>query len=287
VLAVLISGSWRTFSRVWPENEKILSDLGVPYRVFIHSWSRMTETNRDVLSDYYRNEFHFSVHAEKFEYSPTEITANQILDLVPASKFIIEDLDIDAFVNNYKLVKEAKNEYFKMELNTLLMYYGIQKVFTLFQDDSQQESFTHYLRLRPDFQLPTNGLERLLENDFSFLGQLLPTSEGFIGDQCFMGKYPQYVYPLNALEFMKSIIQKRGWPREGADLLWSENVLRQHLKNWTNAPTIFYADEGNRGKIMRPNIVRDESVSIHSNLRRVVTHNIYTVTKKMSRKFTF
>ena len=284
MLAVLISGSWRTFTRVWPENEKILKDLGIPYRVFVHSWSKMTETNRSVLEDFYRNKFHLSIHAEKFEHSPTEISPGSITNLVASAKFEIEDLDIDSISTAYKINRKEVNPHYTMELNTLLMYYGIQKVFRILESDSKRELFTHYLRIRPDFLLPSKGLKNLLENDFSLLGQLLPTSEGFIGDQCFIGKYPQFVYPLNAVDFMKSTIEKKGWPREGIDLLWTENVLRQHLKNWTNAPTISYVNEENSGQIIRPEIVRDESISILKNLQSVVLHNIQTGLKKIKQK---
>lgn len=157
------------------------------------------------------------------------------------------------------------------------MYLGIDAVSRKLRGNSE---FSHFLRLRTDFILDGATFAQILFADLVFYGQLLPTEEGLIGDQCFGGKLSKAGFTLEIIPTLHAITQSSKWIN-GEPMILGENVIRQRLKPYRKVMVISYFDQS--GHIARPNIVFDLAAMSPSFMKLLFTHNTHVFIAKSFR----
>jgi hypothetical protein len=188
------------------------------------------------------------------------------------SEVVCREFNLDVSSSNYLL---------NSQINSCGMYLGIQELRKVL---GRESGFTHFLRLRTDFILDAKDLNQIFNHDLSFFGQLLPTTEGLVGDQCYGGNLHSSKNALATFEKLKEITSSRDWLSDRVQTL-SENIIRQTLKPLRQELDIIFLNGS--GFIARPEI---EFEPFHKNpIYFCVTlgHNIKVLFVKVRKKLKF
>jgi len=266
-LAVLISGSYRNFDAVWPLNESSLKKCGIPYEVYMHTWSANPSLSGDILQTEFRNRFYFSLFPRKYSKFLGQINQYEIKKKYNFRFIQVDDFDEKVNAKKFNLATAETNTRYQLDLNSCGMYLGIN---VLRQQIIGTQEFTHFLRLRPDFILDDTVFPEMFLSDLSFFGQLLDTEEGLIGDQCFGGKIATSGFLLNANETLEEITNTQSWINNERFVL-AENVMRIRLKPFRENLNINYFSGS--GKIQRPDVVIIFNKMSFVFIWRVLSHN--------------
>lgn len=264
-LAVLISGSFRNFESVWEINKLILDRSGVFYEVFFHTWDTNPNLKGDSLSIEYKTKFYFSLFAKKYK-SFDQILSVQLIK----KKFGFRCVLVDQFHENslaslYNLGTPNTNQQYRQLLNSVGQYHGID---ACRKEMIKDGSFSHFLRLRSDFRMDELKFSELFENDFVFFGQLLPTAEGPVGDQCFGGVVEKTGEILDMLGTLHQITHELAWDISEPMVL-AEEVIRRRIYPFRDQWKIAYFEGA--GKIIRPELIREKFSA--SYLKKIFSHN--------------
>jgi hypothetical protein len=247
-LAVLLSGSYRNIEDIWPKNKKILDAMEVPYDVFFHTWRQNADLNSSVLEIKHQNKFYFSLFPKVYQSFPKNISRNDVWEKFGFYSIQVADLKEGQIASEFNLGDRHSNRLFQTHINSCGMYLGIdscaKEVFKL-------TGYTHFLRVRPDFELDPRTIMYVFDNDLVFFGQLLPTEEGMIGDQCYGGDLATSGFILSTLEKLYEITGAQEWDISTPVVL-AENVIRLTLKPHRNLKKILFC-EGS-GSIQRPEV---------------------------------
>lgn len=267
-LAVLLSGSYRNIEDVWPANKKILDSLKVPYDVFFHTWTENHSFNINVLEMKYKNKFYFSIIPKVYRSFPQKISEKVVREKFGFFSIQVEEFQEDYIASSFNLGNRKSNRLFQSQLNSCGMYLGIDSVV---RELFKASEYSHFLRLRPDFKLDSKTSMELFNCDLVFFGQLLPTDEGLIGDQCYGGDLSKSAFILRTLEKLHEITHSPDWDVSRPVVL-AENIVRLALKPYRNEIEIGFFDGS--GFIQRPTV----KIDIHrfgiQFLSAVVQHNL-------------
>lgn len=273
-LAVLISGSFRNFDEIWPLNKARLDELQVEYEVIFQTWGKNPSLDLNVLDNLYNNKFYFSPFIKRFKPFLESFNVQQISSIYGFSSIQVQEFDEKSISIAFNLGSLASNDLFRSQLNSCGMYLGIDSVF---QQLKLRPSYTHFLRLRPDFVLDSEAIKEVFNNDLVFFGQLLPTPEGPIGDQCYGGPLSKSEFILDTLSELKRITSNETWSTTSPTML-AENVIRRHLAPHRSSLKILFLD--GCGAIARPELILDDHPLSLGGLRRILEHNFQVVFSK-------
>lgn len=268
-LAVLISGSFRNFDQVWDKNKAIIEELKVPYEVFFHTWEENLDLSVNVLETEFKNKFYFSIYPKRYLSFRKEISEKYISETYHFFRVWVEPFPEKYLSETYKLGNPSVNSRYRALLNSTAMYYGINKCGA---ELLKSNTFTHYLRLRPDFILDPSGIAEIFHYDLTFFGQLLPTPDGPIGDQCFGGEISKTVQILNLQNTLEEITRDQAWDISKPMVL-AEDVIRRRLKPFRADWRIQYLE--GHGRIFRPKLIR--SKFDRQSLIEILNHNLKTL----------
>ncbi len=274
-LAVLISGSLRTFSSAWPHNERILSSLDIDYDVYLHTWAENFGTHRNVAKAKAPRRLFWRWLPTKFEpplpYHPQDFISPGL-----NTQILVENLpDIAKDFLRYSEISSSKNALrFK---NSCAMYLGMEKVARMALDS--RNSYSHFLRLRPDFLLnPKFSIDTT--QGIVMCGDGVNLAGHHISDQCFYAPWSQ-INPImfNFLNLRKTVAD-RGWFNEDygysrkAEFVFFENLISNNLISCTHA-----VPRRKFGKILRDIETRDYDVSLRSHYKGLIVHNGLVIRK--------
>jgi hypothetical protein len=278
VLAVLMSGSWRTGSSVAAHNQKLLLELGVPFKFFIHTWDENIATFRKPIDTVYAHHWFFSLREPIFESFEPQIQKDYVLDHYPSATIKIETFSADFFHTKFCFndIQKTTLKY----LNTCAMYYGMQQSCKLLREDSQFHEFTHFMKIRPDFLLSSDGLSKIFEQPMVFFGQTIQTDKGRVSDQCFSGEIHSSLELMDAIKELEPMGIGGGliFPEEVA--ISGENVLIEHIhknENLKALPVLFINEISPYNMIQRPKILKNFKKPIHKWLVFCLLHNLRVV----------
>ncbi len=277
-LAVLISGSYRNFDSTWIINEEILRRSRIPYEVFFHTWDINPSFESDVLISEYKNRFFFDFRKPKFVSFPEQISLNEIQSKYQFNHVKVEKFGKDAICRLFNLDTSISNFLLQSQISSCGMYLGIERLRALLETE---ENFTHFLRLRTDFVLDANFVGQLFEHDLVFCGQLLPTPDGLIGDQCFGGKLARCSDVLLTLDQLEKFTSSSEWFNNRRQTL-AENIIRLTLKPLRSSTEIVFLE--GIGFIKRPDIVYESLSKQPLYLFVIVFHNLKVLYRKIIRK---
>jgi hypothetical protein len=264
-LAVLISGSYRNFDSAWKVNEAILNKLEIPYEVFLHTWDANPNLDLNILESEFNNKIYpyfFQKHYQSFE--------NCISKEALENKFKFRYIQVDKFPKKllsekYKLGDSDINLRYHTLLNSCAMYFGID---VCRNEMLQDNSFSHFLRIRPDFILDGGTFSELFKNDLTFFGQLLPTDDGLIGDQCFGGLVASAGEVLDLMETLNEITNSPVWDITKPMVL-AEEVIKRRVLPLRSVLNVAYFQGS--GTIVRPTLQgRNFSIKF---ILKVIAHN--------------
>ena len=278
VLAVLMSGSWRTGSSVAAHNQKLLLELGVPFKFFIHTWDENIATFRKPIDTVYAHHWFFSFREPIFESFEPQIQQDYLLAHYPDATVKIETFSAETFHTKF-CFNEIQKTTLKY-LNTCAMYYGMQQSSELLREDSQFHEFTHFMKIRPDFLLSSEGLSKIFEYPVIFFGQSIQTDKGRVSDQCFSGKIDSSLELMDAINELEplGIGGELIFPEEVA--ISGENVLIEHIhknERLKALPLLFIDEIAPYNMIQRPKIIKNLKKPIHKWLLHCLLHNLKVV----------
>ncbi len=280
-LAVLISGSYRNFDETWKINQEILNNLDFPYEVFFHTWDTNPSMTSCVLETLYQNKFVFFLRKPFFSKFP-EVDSKEVI----IKKFSFYHVSVDKFhresvCREFNLDASPTNFLLNSQINSCGMYLGIEK---LREALSEQDTFTHYLRVRTDFILDVSETHKIFDHDLVLFGQLLPTDEGLVGDQCFGGNLLRSGKTLSAYKTLKELTNSQDWFVNRVRVL-GEDIVRQTLKPLRQNLDIVFLDGS--GLIKRPDL---EFYPFRKNpfyIKVILFHNLKLLIRKIIRRIKF
>lgn len=270
MLAVLISGSKRTFDEVWTQNQEILDSLSIDYRVFVSTWSRNFNTPRSVIRENAGSLpiWKPSLAFQKYEESHDIVNVESFNFVKHLSLVAVRDFQI--FEKEYlqPLLECYSGSLYQNIRNSLAMYYGIYDVKELMvRVNDPLPKFTHFLRIRTDFRLDKSiSREVLLPTRLSFIGRGVQTPFGKIADQCFAGPL-SLVGVCDAFLTYTDFISRNGFKIQNNHTLYAELVLGKHLRDTLNLTTEDCLFHENLGELVRPVTVKNEEISIIDGIR--------------------
>jgi len=276
-LAVLISGSYRNFDDIWPRNKEILDSLGVPYDVYFHTWTLNPNITSNVLELKYQNKFYLSLLPKIYVDFPDNFSVDSIKDKFGFYSIEVEEFDENRISNEYKLGSRNTNTLFQSQLNSCGMYLGID---ACYKKIDYSRNYSHFLRLRPDFLLGATNIEQLFNCDLIFLGQLLLTDEGLIGDQCYGGDFSTSSCVFNTLDCLHEVTHSPDWDITKPVAL-AENIIRLTIKEIrTELKILFFPGSGS---IQRPEIKYSFRLFGKSFLLDLLQHNLFVALKRIDK----
>jgi hypothetical protein len=264
-LAVLISGSYRNFDETWKINKEILDELEIPYEVFFHTWDANPDLELNVLEYEFKNRIYQSIFQKSYASFDKQIDKETL-----EKKFKFRYLQVDTLperllAEKYNLGDYVSNLRYQPLLNSCAMYFAID---LCRKEMLKDDSFSHFLRIRTDFRLDDNRLSDLFQKDLVFFGQLLPTNEGLIGDQCFGGLIESAVQVLDLMETLQEITKSSDWDVTKPMVL-AEEVIRRRVLPLRGGLNIAHLQGS--GTIVRP-CLQGRNFSIKFILK-VIAHN--------------
>jgi hypothetical protein len=280
-LAVLISGSYRNFDSTWKVNQETLNQLNIAYETFFHTWNENPDVSSPVLKLLYSNEFFFSWRKPVFSTYKHLIDRDDILSRFGFRSVQVDKFRTDLVCREFNLDTSPINQMLTSQVNSCGMYLGIE---VLRKELELASGFTHFLRLRTDFVLDSRTLHEIFEHDLVFFGQLLPTAEGLIGDQCYGGNLFSGSHALATFDKLKQITRSTPWLLNRAQAL-GENVMRQTLKPVRQDLDIIFLNGS--GAIKRPDVHFEPFVKNPFYLTVIIFHNLRVFFTKVRRRLGF
>ncbi len=283
VLAVLMSGSWRTGSSVAAHNQELLLGLGVPFKFFIHTWDENIATFRNPIDTVYAHHWLFSLREPIFERFEPQIQEDYVLAHYPNATVKIDTFSAEAFYSKFYFNEPQKSTL--KYLNTCAMYYGMQQSCKLLREDSSFHEYTHFMKIRPDFLLSGKDLSKIFEHPMIFFGQTVQTDKGRVSDQCFSGEIHSSLELMDAIENLEPL-------GTGGELIFpedvavsGENVLIEHIhknEKLKALPVLFINEISPYNMIQRPKILKNLKKPIHQWLACCLLHNLKVVKNRVA-----
>jgi hypothetical protein len=274
-LAVLISGSLRTFSSAWPHNERILSSLDIDYDIYLHTWTEIFGTHRNVAKAKAPRRLFWRWLPTKFEsaqsYYPQEFISPNL-----KTQILVEDFpDLAKNILHYSDVSSSKNALrFK---NSCAMYLGMEKVARMALDS--QNDYSHFLRLRTDFLLsPKFSID--LTQEIVMCGDGVNLAGHHISDQCFYAPWGLINPIMFNFQNLRESVADKGWFNQDygyfrkAEFVLFENLISNNLIDCTHA-----VPRRKFGKILRDVETRDFDASLSSHYKGLIAHNRLVILK--------
>jgi len=279
VLAICISGALRNFEEIWPINEKIFCATGMPYKIFMHTWTQNFSTTRKMYRDTNWHGFNISLKPKKYEEFNSEVNLDRIKRVIPHSTVLLEDFSEDSVCSEFQIPYKHETEIYQNILNSVAMYVGISKCFNLARIDPEFQNFTHFVRIRTDFILEKSIPVEVFLSDLYFGGPGVNTGTAYVSDQFFIIKKPLIPKICDLPKFIKAYVKENGWQLNSASPFYAERILSAMFQNfWSKAMTL---NKPIVGKVKRPNVISNDELSQIIYLKELLFHNLNVIKRKL------
>jgi hypothetical protein len=277
MLCVLISGPLRTLSEVWPHNLRILNSLEIDFACFVHTWDVNIATYKDPMDGYAGWIWEW----KKIRYQPQP--NYNLLEVIEKDIMAGWEIDnYDEYLLNVPLQDCIKIR--KDVMNSVSMFYGMQKVISLAEQSDFQ--FSHALRLRPDFMLPEKFLFST-DNKIVFHGGGVSINGKNISDQCFSGSFEQVS---NLMKFYSNLMEEIITTKKSSNEILmkiAENGIYSQLCTNKYLDKFYTVPKENLGRIVRPKLIEDRSVPLHKFYYRGIIRKKEVYKKKLYKLLVF
>jgi len=250
MLAVVISGSLRTFEEIWSGNQHLINSLGIPYKVFFHTWDKDYKTVRKVYKDNKLGGFAFGIKPKEYSGSSRSVDLEDICRIIPSAKISIETFQEQQIAEFLKIPAKNENVLFQNMVNSVAMYMGISRAFQLALSDEDTSKFTHFLRIRTDFQICQSISRQKLDADIYFCRPIVDTGYGAVSDQCFFVKADIAILMANLESKVSEHVVLNGWGVHSGLPFYGERILAYFLQNLRDSSSFEYSPT--IGQIKRP-----------------------------------
>jgi hypothetical protein len=275
MLAVLMSGSWRTGSDVAINNLKILEDCGHPFKIFIHTWDQNIATFRTPLETIYAHHWYFSVKEPIYEVPPPIVSVELIKEFYPNAEVLIESFDETNFFERYCFTESQKSV--TRYLNTCAMYYGMHQSMIQLISDPDFSNFTHFLKVRPDFMFSKEAVNEIFVNQLVFIGQTIETAKGRVSDQCFGGEIKSSLWAMEGITKLTPIPTQSGFVFPEHVAITGENPLIElvgHMREISDIEISYFPESPPNDMIQRPRVLESSEKMFQTWLVVCARHNL-------------
>ncbi len=268
-IAVLVSGSLRTFDYTWPKNEKILQARGLDFDFYLHTWEQNLGTYHGVAKGVSPKSFFWRWHPTKFR-EPKNYNPEVYVDSLLNAEFQIADFEQSmSELGGLPLVEHRED--FQAFVNSSAMYLGMERVAELALNSGVR--YTHFLRIRSDFLLHRR-FKISHPDSITMFGDGVLIDGTFISDQCFFAPIELINHTMFSHSFLKERIESEGWFSKHHGLFRkAEFVLYEHLYVSELINRIQKIPKNRYGRIVRELEIRDNSVNLSTHFRGLLTHN--------------
>jgi hypothetical protein len=274
-VAILVSGSLRTFNSVWPRNEKVLASSGLNYDLYLQTWDNNIGTHREVAKALSPRRLFWRWFPTKFEslsfYEPRNFVQKDL-----NFHFSIDRLSkVEALLPEIKKIASIKNV--RRFENSVAMYLGMERVAQLAIDS--QIGYTHFVRLRTDFLLHESFNLDSTES-LVMCGDGVKFDGHLISDQCFYGPFDLIKPVMFNFSYLRRIVRIDGWYSANyKKYRKAEFVLFENLANSNLLHLAKRIPRRRFGKIQREVEVRDDSVKLIKHYQNLLIHNKSVIQK--------
>jgi hypothetical protein len=279
MLAICISGAFRNFEETWPENEKIFQATGMPYRIFMHTWTQDFSTTRKVYRDTNWHGFNISLRPKKYQDFIGKVDLDKIKKVIPHSSVLLENFNEDSICSEFQIPYKHETKIYQNILNSIAMYVGISKSFNLARLDKDFENYTHFVRIRTDFVLEKSIPVKVFSSDLYFGGPGVETGTGYVSDQLFIMKKPLIAEICDLPRFIIDYVNENSWQLDSTSPFYAERILSALFQNCNLKPTIL--SDPIIGKVKRPAITSSDELSRIIYLKEMVQYNLNAVKRKL------
>lgn len=274
-IAVLISGSLRTFDVAWPVNERLLGLLGMEFDVYMHTWQQNLGTHHDVAKGIAPKSFFWRWRPTKFRqpvnYSPANFINKDSNAIIAIQDFVDWENDFLSFANRSK-APEGKSL-----INSCAMYFGMEKVAMMALESGIH--YTHFLRIRSDFILSKRFQFKETKN-IVMCSDAVSIDGSLISDQCFYAPYNLIDPIMFNYRFLQQKIEKEGWQSPVyASMRKGEFVLFENLYVHGLIQSNMIINRRRWGKILREIEVPDSSIKLIPHYVKLFKHNKHVFLK--------
>jgi hypothetical protein len=201
--------------------------------------------------------FAFNLVPKEYSGSDRFINEQTIHQIIPGARVRIEPFNSSQVAAELGIPSLQVNHLHPNMINSAAMYMGISRGFRMALEDAESPLFTHFLRIRPDFQIDARIVESDLASDFYFCGPVVDTGYGMVSDQCFFLR-SQYAIDLANLESkIRTHVGENGWGVDSSLPFYGERILAFFLLGINGGLNARYSPS--IGSIKRPVIVEVRS----------------------------
>lgn len=248
-LCILISGPLRTFEKVWPVNLKILENLKLDFQCFLHTWDENIPTYKNTTDGYKGWIWQW----QNMAYEPQH---NYNIESILKSHNILqyEVENFTSYLNENKFLEKFSDKSFYLRLlNSTAMYYGMNKCLQIAKNSNID--FSHALRLRPDFQLPSS-FELSDSSKILFHGPGVSIKGKVVSDQCFSGNFKQMNNIMSAYSRLVENFDTQKFNHEKIEFEIAENVIFSQLEKFGYLEQSQILTRPQLGKVIRPEVMK-------------------------------
>jgi hypothetical protein len=283
MIAILVSGAIRNFEELWPQNKVILDSLGLPYKVFIHTWTENYGTTRKVYSDVKRFGFHMTFKPQSYVEDNFQITTKKLNSIVPNSKVSVDNFNEANLIKLFSIPSRESTALYQNFVNSIAAFEGITRVCKLVASDSDYENFNHFLRIRTDFELTRDFNITSFDYQIFFGGTGTDTDFGYVSDQFFIMDREVFEVISTACASIRQYVDTHGWQVKSATPFYGEKILAYLLRDVRLGKHIYTGQAV--GKIRRPKTALDTKKSKLNYFIDVVNFNLYLFGSKLINLF--
>jgi hypothetical protein len=281
MLAICISGALRNFEEVWPTNEKIFRETGIPFKIFMHTWTQDFSTTRRVHRDINWHGFTMALKPKKYKEYGGTVLFSKIKDVIPLSTLSMEDFNEDEICSEFKIPHRDKTQLYQSLLNSTAMYIGMSKCFNMATIDPEFHKFTHFARVRTDFLLKKSIPAEVFLSDLYFGGPGVETRTGYVSDQFFIMKKHFIPVVCELPRFIKNHVIDNGWQLDSMNTFYAERILSAAFQNSRSQCDIVI--EPIIGEIKRPVILSNAEMSQIFHLKDMFRHNLIIAKRQLKK----
>ena len=279
MLAICISGALRNFGEVWPVNEKIFQETGIPFKIFMHTWTQDFSTTRKVHRDINWLELNKTLKPKKYKEFDGVVSFSKIKNIIPLSTLLLEDFTEDDICSEFQIPPKHKTQLYQGILNSTAMYVGMSKCFNMATIDPEFYKFTHFVRVRTDFLLKKSIPPEVFLSDLYFGGPGVAMETGYVSDQFFIMKKDFISVICKLPKFITNHVKENGWQSDSGYTFYAERILSASLKNFRLQHNII--SEPIVGEIKRPQIVSNAELSQIFHLKGLFRHNLTVIKRQL------
>ncbi len=249
----------------------MIDQIGEPYDVFIHTWNSNFGTPRKVFKDTNPNGLVLDFQERKYGEKDILVTSEIVQKIIPRANLQIESfLEVDV-ISDFRISHLTRKPYFQNLVNTVGMYQGISRVYKNALSAESAPHYTHFIRLRTDFEITQPLDDQDFLSDIYFAGPGVNPGFGYVSDQFIISNKSFAEKISTSEEVLKNFVLENGWGENSTTPFYGERVLSYVLKDIRKEALVITSPV--KGLIKRPDVIVIDKIPSKQYLLELLIYN--------------